>query len=133
MKSFGGGIELYVVENRVLPTSLLEMTLSHGEPPTAIFARIPLDPWEEPYAYKIIDEETRQYQITSSGPDQQMGTADDLFFPEKATEVPRDFEERPTSHSRDVRWWAPMALADVGIVLVVIGAWPRRRGPTATT
>ncbi len=39
---------------------------------------IPSDPWGKPYFYRSPGEDGREYDIISSGPDKQEGTADDI-------------------------------------------------------
>ena len=39
---------------------------------------VPNDPWGKPYIYRSPGEDGREYDIISSGPDKQEGTADDI-------------------------------------------------------
>ena len=40
--------------------------------------QLPVDPWNQPYQYEIIDPATAKFRIWSNGPDQQPGSNDDL-------------------------------------------------------
>lgn len=39
---------------------------------------LPLDPWNQPYQYEIIDPAEASFRIWSNGPDQQPGSPDDV-------------------------------------------------------
>lgn len=39
---------------------------------------LPLDPWNQPYQYEIVDPAEASFRIWSNGPDQQPGSADDV-------------------------------------------------------
>jgi general secretion pathway protein G len=39
---------------------------------------LPLDPWNQPYQYEIIDPAEATFRIWSNGPDQQPGSSDDI-------------------------------------------------------
>ena len=39
---------------------------------------LPLDPWNQPYQYEIIDPAEASFRIWSNGPDQQPGSPDDI-------------------------------------------------------
>jgi len=62
-----------------LPDSLAE--LKDWEDPAPIEAA-PWDPWAKPIEYRIVDAATRDFRLRSGGPDKQLGTADDLVWPE---------------------------------------------------
>ena len=83
MRSFGGTIELYVVENKSLPKTLDELTQPSGKTNEAFLKKIPVDPWGEQYDYRIVNAKSREYLITSAGEDKQLGTEDDVYYPEK--------------------------------------------------
>ena len=83
MRAFGGTIELYVVENKALPTSLDALTQPSGKTNEGFLKKIPPDPWGGTYRYQILDATARTYRITSSGEDRAFDTDDDIIFPEK--------------------------------------------------
>lgn len=83
MKSMGGAIDIYRLENRTLPKSLEELTQPSGKSNEPYLKSIPSDPWKEQYEYRVVNGKTQEYMITSAGEDKQMGTEDDLTFPEK--------------------------------------------------
>ena len=85
MRSIGGAIDYYMLENKSLPKSLDELTQPSGKTNEPFMKKIPLDPWNETYEYRILNAKTRDFQITSAGEDKQMGTEDDIIFPEKDT------------------------------------------------
>jgi len=39
---------------------------------------LPVDPWNQPYQYEILDQTTGKFRIWSNGPDQQPGSTDDI-------------------------------------------------------
>jgi general secretion pathway protein G len=39
---------------------------------------LPVDPWNQPYQYEIIDQTTGKFRVWSNGPDQQPGSTDDI-------------------------------------------------------
>jgi len=83
MNAIGKSIDLYYLENRSLPKTLDELTQPSGKSNEPYLKEIPLDPWKERYEYRIVNQKTHEYVITSSGEDRQMGTEDDLTYPEK--------------------------------------------------
>jgi general secretion pathway protein G len=83
MRSIGGAIDYYMLENKSLPKSLDELTQPSGKSNEPFLKKIPLDPWNEAYEYRILNAKTKEYQMTSAGEDKQMGTDDDIVFPEK--------------------------------------------------
>jgi len=83
MASFGGAIDLYLIETRALPPELEALTApspKFGEP---YIAKIPVDPWGTAYRYRVGDLAKREYEIRSAGPDERFGTDDDLVHPER--------------------------------------------------
>jgi len=40
--------------------------------------QLPVDPWNQPYQYEIIDQSTGKFRIWSNGPDLQPGSSDDV-------------------------------------------------------
>jgi general secretion pathway protein G len=82
MEGFAQSIRMYLLQKRSLPTSLEELSQpdENGNP---YIDKIPLDPWGQPYEYKIVDQRTKKYEISSSGEDKTPGTDDDIFWPER--------------------------------------------------
>lgn len=39
---------------------------------------LPVDPWDQPFQYEIVDQANDKFQIRSNGPDRQPGTTDDI-------------------------------------------------------
>ena len=83
MESMGEAISLYLIENRSLPKTLDELTQKSGKTNEPFIDKVPLDPWKSPYDYKVMNVKNREYQITSPGEDTQLGTDDDIYFPQK--------------------------------------------------
>ena len=81
----GAAIDIYYMENRSLPKSLEELTQPSGKTNEPYLKSVPQDPWKEQYEYRIVNAKNRDYVITSAGEDKQMGTEDDITFPEKDT------------------------------------------------
>lgn|GEM_PF-4680474 len=82
MQSFGGAIGLYAIEHGALPPTLDALTASSPKPSEPYIRRVPLDPWGEVYSYRILDAEKRLYELRSAGEDRQLGTEDDVLFPD---------------------------------------------------
>src|SRR5262245_4817912 len=40
---------------------------------------LPQDPWNQDFLYEIVDQATAKFKISSMGPDQQPGSADDIM------------------------------------------------------
>jgi general secretion pathway protein G len=83
MHAIGAAMDLYTLENKALPKSLDELTQPTARSREPYLKRIPRDPWNEAYAYRVLDPMTRAYEITSAGTDRSLGTEDDLVFPER--------------------------------------------------
>jgi general secretion pathway protein G len=39
---------------------------------------LPLDPWNQPYQYEVVDPAEASFRIWSNGPDQEQGSPDDI-------------------------------------------------------
>ncbi len=83
MHAIGAALDLYTLENKALPKSLDELTQPSARSREPYLKRIPRDPWNEAYEYRVLDPATREYQISTAGADRSPGTEDDLVFPEK--------------------------------------------------
>jgi len=83
LRSLGGAIEEFTLENHRLPASLEELT--RPRPPTnaPYLKAIPRDPWNHVYAYAIVNEATREFRITGAGEDGRFGSDDDRVYPEQ--------------------------------------------------
>ena len=81
MKSFGNAIQQYKMSNKKLPDSLEDLTQTDGPNPYPYMERIPLDPWDNEYEYRVIDRNT--YEIRSMGEDGLPDTDDDVRWPEQ--------------------------------------------------
>ena len=75
MLQFEDAIAWYRRAHDGLPRSLEALTL----PPEPILARIPKDPWDRDYRYRVLGDE--RYEIRSLGEDEEDGD-DDLLCPE---------------------------------------------------
>lgn len=83
MRNFGQSIDQYKARNRSLPKSLDELTQEDPNTKEPYMEKIPNDPWGQPYEYRITDERRNRYEIQCGGDDKQLGTEDDLYFPER--------------------------------------------------
>lgn len=83
MRNFGQSIDQYKARNRSLPKSLDELTQEDPNTKEPYMEKIPNDPWGQPYEYRITDERRNRYEIQCAGDDKQLGTEDDLYFPER--------------------------------------------------
>ncbi len=84
MSNLGAAISMYMLEKRSLPQSLDDLTQPSENSRRPFIESIPLDPWKQPYEYKVTDPRMNKYEISSAGEDKIMGTDDDLFYPERA-------------------------------------------------
>jgi hypothetical protein len=85
MSNIADAINMYKTRKRTIPRTLDELTQpdeTSGEP---YIERIPLDPWNQQYDYKITDERKGQFEIVSGGEDKTIGTEDDIYFPERTS------------------------------------------------
>ena len=83
IKSFDDAIDQFKLDTGSPPPSLDALTTNPGTPKWngPYFkgaSTIPQDPWGHPYLYKIPGDNGRDYDISSAGPDEQPGTADDI-------------------------------------------------------
>ena len=60
----------------VRPAELIDLSKWNG--PYLEEAQLPLDPWNNPYQYELIDQENGVFRIWSNGPDATEATADDI-------------------------------------------------------
>ena len=79
MSNFTEAIEQYRMEERKLPGSLHELTEPHGRTLHRFIDRIPLDPWGNPYEYRVLDPDS--YELRSHGEDGLPDTEDDALHP----------------------------------------------------
>jgi general secretion pathway protein G len=82
MARLGDVVQMYYIENRQLPRSLEDLLQPSKKTNEAYIDKIPIDPWNNPYTYKITNEARREFEISSLGEDKQPSD-DDLFFPER--------------------------------------------------
>jgi len=80
MSNIADAINMFRARRRASPKSLDELTIPDeftGEP---YIERIPLDPWNQPYRYALLDPGTGTFRLWSAGPDRTFGTDDDLVL-----------------------------------------------------
>ncbi len=85
--NFANAVQIYVVERRILPTSLEELTQPDAKG-AALVQWLPPDPWGSPYNYRVVDVREKRFEIWSDGGDRQADTEDDIRFDSKTG--PRD-------------------------------------------
>jgi general secretion pathway protein G len=80
-------MQMYRVHNNMYPTTAQGLDALLNNPGDSPKWRGPYiekdkltDPWDTPYGY---NSDGRTYEIISAGPDKQMDTADDIFYPER--------------------------------------------------
>ena len=81
-------LDLYEVDNGVLPATLQGLMQGNGEPNwngPYIRGALPVDPWGTAFNYAKVGE--KGYEIRSAGPDRQMGSADDITSQAVASEA----------------------------------------------
>ena len=79
MANLGQAVELFHMEKSRLPRSLDVLTEPDELTDEPRIARIPEDPWDQPYGYRVISR--KRYEILCLGEDGQSGTGDDLRHP----------------------------------------------------
>jgi hypothetical protein len=83
LKGLSDAVDMYYLDQRVLPPSLDVLTSpskTTGEP---YLDKIPLDPWNHEFEYTIVDATRRDFRLRSLGPDGRRASDDDLTFPEE--------------------------------------------------
>ena len=88
MRNVGAGCELYALSTGALPrdlAALLERNERSGEP---YLDRIPLDAWQHPLTYRVLDAANAVYELRSAGADGRMNTSDDVTLTATA-QLPR--------------------------------------------
>jgi general secretion pathway protein G len=78
-------VKLYTLDVGTPPTdlnSLLQLPPDVSETkwggPYLEKTELPVDPWNQPYQYEIVDQQAGTFRIWSNGADQQPGSADDI-------------------------------------------------------
>jgi general secretion pathway protein G len=79
MALLGETIDLYRMEQRKLPVSMQVLTERDPASGEAYLPRIPKDPWNQDYEYRVITR--KQYEIRCLGDDGLANTEDDLTHP----------------------------------------------------
>ena len=75
-------IDIYRMQNGGrLPDGLWVLTLESPVTGTPYVERIPEDPWGNDYVYEVLGR--GDYELSSSGPDWEPGTDDDIHWPER--------------------------------------------------
>ncbi|CEK14838.1 type II secretion system major pseudopilin GspG [Chthonomonas calidirosea] len=84
IKAFDNAIDQYKLDMGTVPPSLdalITPPSPRGKwngPYLKNIDHIPLDPWGNPYIYKVPGSNGREYDLYSAGPDGQPGTSDDI-------------------------------------------------------
>jgi hypothetical protein len=81
MADITNGVYQYVLENRVLPNSLDDLTKPSKTSNQPYIEKIGLDPWGELFQYRVIDRKRKVFEIWSYGPDKNPDTEDDVRYP----------------------------------------------------
>jgi general secretion pathway protein G len=83
LRGFQEAIGHYQLQNRRLPAALQD--LANADPKTGepYMAKVPNDPWDTEYQYRIINESRREFEISSAGRDRAFGGEDDIVLNSK--------------------------------------------------
>ncbi len=81
-RTLAAAIDLYYLEYHDLPTTLAHLALPSKRTNVPLIVHVPRDPWGEHYEYRILRSGTSEFLLTSRGPDRQLGTKDDVVFPD---------------------------------------------------
>jgi general secretion pathway protein G len=76
-------IDSYRATRRTIPRSLDDLTEPSERTQEPYFDRIPLDPWGQPFAYRVLDERKGAFELRSGGEDRTIGTGDDVVVRER--------------------------------------------------
>ncbi len=95
MAQIENGLRLYKLHNNRYPSTEEGLNALVTAPSGAKNWRGPYseteklkDPWDVPFTYE--SSGTRVFKMTSAGPDQQMGTADDITYPAEKGDKPAE-------------------------------------------
>jgi general secretion pathway protein G len=83
MKGISDAIDMYYLDTRSLPTTLEDLLQPSKKTGESYIEKIPNDPWQNPYSYKVLNATRREFEISSSGEDKTPGSDDDLFYPDR--------------------------------------------------
>lgn len=75
LAQIAAAIDLYRMENKKLPSALVELTRTTDGSPEPHLARVPRDPWNGEFDYAVTG---RTYRLRSPGPDGRLDTSDDV-------------------------------------------------------
>ncbi len=78
-------VKTYIIDCGSPPSSLEYLLQAPPDVPANKWAgpyldkqQLPMDPWNQPYQYEVVDPANGKFRIWSNGPDMQPGSADDL-------------------------------------------------------
>ncbi len=77
--NFSSAIEQFYLSERKWPRTLEDLTVPNKDG-NSYLKSVPMDPWKQPYSYNLTNDTRGDYQITSGGPDGQVGPADDIVY-----------------------------------------------------
>lgn len=77
LAQIAGAVESYRMENKKLPSALVELTRTTDGSPEPHLARVPRDPWNGEFDYTVTG---RTYRLRSPGPDGRLDTSDDVTY-----------------------------------------------------
>lgn len=80
MSNFSQAIDAFKLDQKRLPNSLDELTEPPEGAPEPYIDSIPQDPWGTDFEYKTVSR--TKFEITCAGEDQEIGTDDDIKWPE---------------------------------------------------
>jgi len=80
MQRIGQSLKLYRMIHKSLPETLAALTEPDAHSGEPLLKTAPIDPWNNELAYEVLGE--KAFRLTSSGPDGEAGTSDDISWPE---------------------------------------------------
>lgn len=81
MSNFQTAIDNFKLSQKRLPSTLAELEEPPEGVPDPFIDSIPQDPWGNEYEYKVLSKS--KYEITAAGEDGEIGTDDDIKWPQK--------------------------------------------------
>jgi len=83
---FADAIKIYCLDTGELPSGLNDLVIypaqltkpASWQGPYLEQRSPPLDPWGQPFEYKVVDHATASFEICSNGRDKKSGTSDDV-------------------------------------------------------
>jgi hypothetical protein len=78
LKNIADTIQIYDLERYALPQALEDLLQRNERVGVVYLKHLPLDSWKHPFAYRILNEAQKAFELRSDGEDGKAGTDDDI-------------------------------------------------------